>query len=271
MTHEHNAAALKVHRNANSEGLKSGDIEKCKHISAWNSNVRGPELTRWSNVGFVDLNSKLGNFNSKIKSGPIRLVLLGGALAVRHLKTGEKTFTIDVLLDPRAAYWRLDRTRQCMAQAGRRFRELDRPTKQQPGRPRTANRFFGSDELRAVVYCSALSGRRVYRGNHLEVYAMNTTHAFEVELRRRGGAGLSNAVAILWALTEHGKRPQSRNTCRELERVRKGAPIPYSFIREVEMHFCRRYGRQGIVNTEWFDPVWKYQDIHGKWVTFPGN
>lgn len=180
-----------------------------------------------------------------------------------------------MLLDPRAEDWHLGQIRQCMAQAGRHFRELDRPT-EQPGRAGAQNRLFGSDELRAAVYGSALSGKCVYKGDHLEVYAMNTAHAFEVELRRMEGragacAGLGDAVAILEALTEGGKRPRSRNACRDLQHVRRGAPISYGCIRKVETHFYKRYGKQGIVNTEWFDPVWKYQDMHGRWVAFPGN
>lgn len=185
------------------------------------------------------------------------MVLGRSALIVLCHGTHTKANRIDVMLDRRTRSWDLHKARELMKKAGV-FVEIDGPNKDgsEPDTP-----LFESDELRDTVFKTAVNGRRIFTGlgEEPKVYAMNTLHAFELELRqmdyldegdRRSRS--SNAVAILrhhirpksWS---HGRRkPLCFKQCCRLASIQTG-PISQQTIQTVKEDYYRACGKDGIV------------------------
>lgn len=155
------------------------------------------------------------------------------------LKTAEKVYHIDVVLDLQAIGERLVQIRQCMKQVGV-FREFDRP---QEDTKKAWKTFFGTSAHRAVVFNDvAGKGQCVSNKKHLKAYVMDADRAFEFELRRWGDRGSDErtketsvriAKAILQSNIALGCVPPSRNSCRNLKYIRTDACVPDDPIHKV--------------------------------------
>lgn len=199
-----------------------------------------------NDIDLEDLNCRLGNHKTETSSGPARLILIGKASAeMMGLKTTEKAYHIDVMLDLRATGERLVQIRQCMKQAGV-FREFDRPEEDTKKAWKT---FFGTSAHRAVLFSDvAGKGKCVSNKKHLRAHVMDTDRALEFELRRMADRASDqrtkdtslNIAAALWGMRQRGDKLHNRSNCQDLRYIRADSCVPGDSITAVENLYKHR-------------------------------
>lgn len=224
-------------------------------------------------IDLEDFNCRLGNHKTETSSGPARLILIGKASAeMMGLKTTEKAYHIDVMLDLQATGERLVHIRQCMKQAGV-FREFDRPEEDTKKAWKT---FFGTSAHRAVVFNEvAGKGKCVSNKKHLKAYVMDTDRALEFELRRMADRGSNqrtrdislNTAAALWAIRQRGDKLHNRSNCQDLKYIRADAGVPGDSITAVENLYKHPSKQSNQCDTESSTHI----NAKRKAVSLPGN
>lgn len=217
------------------------------------------------------LNEELGKEGTQ--DGPVRMVVLGGALAVRHFKSRAETVAVDVILDPHfdAAQGYQDRLKRCIRRVGC-------ATNLGPGWMSGHYTEHFTREARGRAFHQSVSqgGRpELYEGSHLKVYAMDTQVALEMKLRRMLDRNRNaewdslDATAFLFRLTEGGMRPKSFAWCQRLGCDEKRGAIPGKAVQIVKTKFEKLHkNRQGIVDMDYDEQYkrWRYKNLQGNWV-----
>ncbi|KXX79277.1 hypothetical protein MMYC01_203968 [Madurella mycetomatis] len=204
---------------------------------------------------------------------PIRLISVGGALAVRVCFNREASYDIDCMLDPnitRAA----DYLEEFMA-------AISRVTIKGGYVPDWLNRqveLFVCKEQRSRLFLESVQqGIKVYEGANLVIYAGRLSWALERKIRRvahsrdrrrHKDVDVSDAAALVRLIKPQDGPPLSFKYIRELNLNGFEIPPTDEAIREVADYYAQKYGEVGIADMVWDADAgkWKYRDLQNEWV-----
>ncbi|ROW12218.1 hypothetical protein VMCG_00599 [Cytospora schulzeri] len=276
---EHNPANTGITYRAQTTGSAGSPTLQRTHGTAYPSQtpegklLTGPMIDK----AFKLLNQELGR--QRGIELPVKMVVLGGALAVKKFKSRTSTVAIDMILDPRLGEKR---------DQHQIFHQCIRKVAQGLGQDWMKDHYkhYFTCEAREKVFNQSVEkvekgakGERqmLYCGKRLHVYAMDAEVALEMELRRMAAGGrqqnwdLSDATTFLHKVTNGGLRPISFTRCKNLDAGGKHAPVPDDAVRMVQEEFRKRYSKLGIVENEFdeIEKLWKYRNMEGQWVLYP--
>ncbi|KAL1878037.1 hypothetical protein VTK73DRAFT_8261 [Phialemonium thermophilum] len=219
------------------------------------------------------LDSEIAKSELLMSVAPIRLITIGGSLAVRLCLNRRSTRDIDCMLDPNVAAAE-DYADEFWAAATR--------TCEKGGFPRgwlaqQAELFVARERRMALFLESVEQGVVVFQGANVVIYAGLLSWALERKLRRIAHApdrkedqdvDIADAAALVRLVRSPGDPPLSFQYIRELNFNGFELPPEEYAIREVAEHYAQVYGEVGLAEKIWDDDAgrWKYQGLHDEWV-----
>lgn len=204
---------------------------------------------------------------------PLRLISVGGALAVRVCHSRETSYDIDCMLDPN------------VAGAAEYMQEFEAAIAQVAERrgysPDWLNRqvemFVARDRRMDLFLESVQQGITIYDGRNLVIYAGHLGWALERKIRRVAHArdrrrskriDIADAAALVRLMRRPGDPPISFRYIRGLNLNGFDVPPTDEAIREVADYYVEAYGEVGIADLVWDAEAakWKYRGLEGDWV-----
>jgi hypothetical protein len=204
---------------------------------------------------------------------PLRLISVGGSLAVRVCHNREASYDIDCILDPNIAaatdyLVELQRAISAVAEQGGYIEDWLN---------REVELFVSKDRRMDLFLESVQQGITIYEGANLVIYAGRLSWALERKVRRiahardrRGNkdVDVSDAAALVRLMRQDGKPPISFRYIRELNLNGFELPPTDDAIQEVAELYAEKYGEVGIADMVWDADTakWKYQGLKNDWV-----
>lgn len=211
------------------------------------------------------------------KSGvfKLRMVVLGGALAVKKFSSRSQTVAIDMLIDPH-----IKEMPGCHKRLHQCIRKVAGEMSLEQGWMKDHYKHYFTEEARAKVFERSVSQSQrpeLHCGTNLHVYAMDTEVALEMKLRRMAEPGrdehldLLDATKFLNELTNGGLRPISFDRCLRFDAGQKRAGLPSHAVLAVQRKFLEIYNDLGIVLQKYDEANDRlmYQNKYGDWVVAP--
>lgn len=220
------------------------------------------------------LNAELGKHNNP-SNNPVKMVVLGGAQAVRQLHARFETVAVDMILDPHldGVQQFHERVRWCVEQVARAGNlEHDWVNDHYKN-------YFTAGARDRVFHEAAGPERRpnIYNGKHLKVYGVDLHVALEMKLRRMLDRGrniewdLLDATKLLEKLTAQGSKPMSFARCQRLDCNGARVAIPGHAIELVQKRYRDTHkGKQGIVDMVYDKKYgrFRYKNLDDEWVWY---
>ncbi|KAK2595120.1 hypothetical protein QQS21_007146 [Conoideocrella luteorostrata] len=222
------------------------------------------------------LDVKIASNDLLMSVAPIRLITVGGCLAVRLCHSREASYDIDCLLDPHVT---------AVQDYSAEFEQVVREVAREGG--------FYRDWLNQQVSIFVSRGRRtslffesvqqdiaVYRGRNLVVYAGRLDWALEGKVRRvshsrshRGckDVDLPDAAALIHLMRKEGdKLPISFQYVRDLNFNGFDVGPKEEALKEIAKYYFEEYGEVGLAEMSWDNDLgkWKYQADDETWVWY---
>lgn len=202
---------------------------------------------------------------------PIRLISIGGFLAVKLFKNRDSTVDIDVLIDPN-----VDAVPEYRDEVWRSIRRVSKTHGFVHDWVNDQLRIFLRNDLRENLFLESIRQNvLIYAGKNLEIYAGRLDFALERKLRRvaqRSGNrnlefDLSDALAIIDYLVSEKGHPLAVNYCMGLDENGFGLGVERSDVEMVAARYLAKYGAQGIVDMAWDEKErrWYYEDLEGNY------
>jgi len=225
------------------------------------------------------LDAEIGASELLMSIAPLRLISVGGSLAVRVCLNREASFDIDCMLDPNlaAAADYLVEFEAAVSHVAQRGGYVD------DWLNREVELFVAKHRRMNLFLESVQQGITIYEGANLIIYAGRLDWALERKLRRvahaRGRRGnkdvdLSDAAALVRLMRRPGNQPPlSFQYVRGLNLNGFDVPPTEDAVREVADYYARKYGEVGIADMVWDADAskWKYQGLDGEWVWAEGG
>lgn len=205
----------------------------------------------------------------------LRMVVLGGALAVKKFSSRGQTVAIDMLLDPH-----IKEMPGCHERLYQCIQKVAGEMSLEQGWMKDHYKHYFTEEARAKVFERSVSQSQrpeLHRGANLLVYAMDTEVALEMKLRRMAEPGrvenldLLDATKFLNELTNGGLRPISFDRCLRFDAGQKKNDLSSHAVLAVQRKFLEIYNELGIVVQE-YDKAnnrLMYQNKYDDWVVAP--
>ena len=201
---------------------------------------------------------------------PLRLVAIGGFLAVSLFRNRDSSVDIDCLIDPNVTA-----VEEYKVEVRNAIRDVAYENDLPPDWLNDEMAIFIARNERERFFLESVEQQLViYDGEYLQVYAGSLIFALECKLRRLDHSAdrdveldLSDAIAILEYLTKH-RQPYSTEFVKNLDANRIRYPIRIQAVQRVAERFVQVYGRQAIVDFEYDDEQkgYRYKDLEGNWV-----
>ncbi|POS77534.1 hypothetical protein DHEL01_v204062 [Diaporthe helianthi] len=233
-------------------------------------------------TAFEHLDQELGLNEFSAAIAPIRMVTLGGSIAVKTFKSRAATVDVDVIVDPNieAVSEFYDAVMWCIEKVAKKNKLEKNWMNDQ------CKMFFQKGAVRERVFLESVGhDNKMYSGKHLEIYTVDLRIALERKLRRvldpdrEENIDLADAVCFLKHMTSYGTRPLGIHQCQSMDYNGHKLPVPNEAIRMVQQRFEKNedndpqiQGKQGIVEMV-FDKnqnKWYYKNKQGQtvWVTW---
>ena len=250
------------------QGMSTVHREKRKFIEAADHAVVLPALS--------ELDAAMGESELLDSVAPIRLVSVGGSLAVCLFKNRESSADVDCILDPNIAA-APDYVAAFSEAVQRTSRQMDLPD---DWLNRQVEVFVARNRVAHLFLESVAQGIVLYEGASLVVYAGRLDWALERKVRRvahaqerriRKNVDVGDAAAIIEFMTrrQDGK-PLSFAFVRGLNENQFDVPPTDTALHQVASQYMAMYGTQGLVDLEWdeAEQKHKYRDLEGQWVWY---
>ena len=203
---------------------------------------------------------------------PLRLISVGGFLAVKLFHNRETTTDIDVLIDPN-----VDADRDYRATVLEAINAVSKAHGFAEDWINDQLRIFVKDDLRMLLFLESVQQNvLLYDGVNLQIYAGRLDFALERKLRRiaqrQGNRNVdhdvSDALAIVHYMVSNDGRPLSKDECVGLDENGFGLLIDEAAVDLVAERYLDKYGVQGIVRMGWDADAqkWRYRSLEGKWI-----
>lgn len=202
------------------------------------------------------LDNEIENHELLMSIAPIRLISIGGALAVRILKNRHSTFDIDCVLDPNisAVRYFAEEFDYAVSIVAMEAQETEDWLNQQ------MSMFIARNRREHLFLESVKQGIIVFQGDNLIIYAGDLTWALERKIRRvsyardRRGAqniDLTDAAALIhYMLNPAGDAKKPPLTAEYIRSLNMNGfdpePTPTA-LKEVADFYRKAYGEEGIV------------------------
>ncbi|KAK4242144.1 hypothetical protein C8A03DRAFT_11647 [Achaetomium macrosporum] len=229
------------------------------------------EMEKGPSLGLLD--AEIGKSELLRSVARLRLISVGGSLAVRVCLNRETSYDIDCMLDPNVA-------------AAHEYREefeaaISQVAEMRGYMPDWLNQqveMFVSKERRMHLFLESVQqGITIYEGKNLIIYAGSLSWALERKIRRVAHArdrrknkhvDVSDAAALVRLMRRPGEPPISFRYIRELNLNGFDVPPTDEAIQEVAKYYTDVYGEVGIADLVWDAEVgkWKYRDLQNNWV-----
>ncbi|POR36400.1 Uncharacterized protein TPAR_03404 [Tolypocladium paradoxum] len=219
------------------------------------------------------LDAEIATSDLLMSVAPIRLISVGGSLAVRLCRNRTASYDIDCLLDPNVA---------AVSDYPEAFEALIAAVAEKGGYTddwiNQEMQVFISRERRIDLFLESVQqGITVYEGANLIIYAGRLDWALERKIRRvahardrrmRKDVDVSDAAALVRRVRRHGEPPISFQYIRELNFNGFDVPPTDEAIREVADYYAQTYGEVGIADMVWDAEVGrlKYRGLDNEWV-----
>ncbi|OAA64212.1 hypothetical protein SPI_02859 [Niveomyces insectorum RCEF 264] len=225
--------------------------------------------------GLTNLDAAIGRSELLMSISPIRLVSIGGSLAVCLLQNRAASVDIDCILDPNIAV-APDYVQDFNAAVSRAARRselagdwLNRELETFVSRSRLGNLFLESIE----------QGIALYEGTNLVVYAGRLDWALERKMRRvshvhdrrkKKDVDITDAAAIIAYMVKSTGKPLSFEYVRGLNENGFDVPPTDVALQTVADFYVAAYGTQGLVDLVWDEEKqqFKYKNLEGTWVWY---
>jgi hypothetical protein len=199
------------------------------------------------------LDAEIGESDLLMSVTPLRLISVGGSMAVRVCFNRESSYDIDYMLDPNVA-------------GAHDYREefeaaISQVAEARGYMPDWLNQqveMFVSKERRMHLFLESVQqGITIYEGKNLIIYAGTLSWALERKIRRIAHArdrrknkhvDVSDAAAIVRLIRRHGEPPISFSYLRQLNLNGGDAPPTDEAIQEVARYYDEVYGEVGIAD-----------------------
>ncbi|KAM4056530.1 hypothetical protein HRG_003401 [Hirsutella rhossiliensis] len=219
------------------------------------------------------LDAEIAKSELLMSVAPLRLITVGGSLAVRVCFNRDASYDIDCLLDPNvaaAADYSEEFSAAISTVADNGGYALDWLNQQ-------VELFVARERRFGLFLESVQQGVIVYKGAQLVIYAGRLDWALERKIRRvahaRSRRGVKDvdvpdAAALVRMMRTPGGPPLSFQYVRELNLNGFDAPPTDAAIVEVAEYYARAYGEVGIADMvrDAETGRWKYQGFDKKWV-----
>ncbi|KAI5861529.1 hypothetical protein GGS23DRAFT_606122 [Durotheca rogersii] len=208
------------------------------------------------------LDAEISNSELLMSVAPIRLISIGGSLAVCLLRNRESSYDIDCVLDPNLAAVKeyADEFKAAVSKVARSGGFG------QDWLNRQLETFIARDRRGALFLESVDQGITVYSGPNLTVFAGRLDWALERKLRRvshardrRGSkdVDIPDAAALIKYMVSRTNKPLSFDFARSLNYNGFDLKPTDEALRAVARHYGETYGAVGL---------FKYQDLNKEWV-----
>lgn len=218
------------------------------------------------------LDEELGRSELISAVAPLRLISVGGFLAVKFFHNRETTTDIDVLIDPN-----VDADRDYRATVLEAINAVSKAHGFAEDWLNDQLRIFIKDDLRMLLFLESIQQNvLLYAGENLQIYAGHLDFALERKLRRiaqrQGNRNIdddtSDALAIVHHMVSSNGHPLSREECVGLDENGFGLLIDEAAVDLVAERYLDKYGVQGIVRIGWDAATqkWRYRSLEGEWI-----
>jgi len=235
--------------------------------------IRVPDIT--SPIALALLDEQIGESDLLMSVAPIRLISIGGSLAVCVLGNRESSYDIDCVLDPN------------IAAAAEYADEFKRAVEKVATKGDLANLWlnrqletFISRTKRANLFMESVQqGIPIYSGTNLTIYAGRLDWALERKLRRVAHAkdrrkqkdvDIPDAAALIRRMVSDSGRPLTFEYTSSLNYNGFDVPPTKGALQEVAQYYAGVYGDVGLVELVWDDDHQKnkYRGLDDQWVWY---
>jgi hypothetical protein len=204
---------------------------------------------------------------------PLRLISVGGSLAVRVCHNREASYDIDCMLDPNIAG-----ASDYLVEFETAVSQVAESGGYTPDWLNQQVELFVSRERRMGLFLESVQqGIIIYEGANLVIYAGRLDWALERKVRRVAHArdrrrtkrvDVTDAAALVRLMRRPEEPPLSFQTIRDLNLNGFEVPPTDEAIREVADYYAQAYGEVGVADMVWDADAgkWKYQDLQNDWV-----
>ncbi|GAB0137069.1 hypothetical protein EsDP_00005352 [Epichloe bromicola] len=246
------------------EGMEQGELPSCLDAH-WNP--KGNRCLRYVSTALTMLDAKIASNDLLMSVAPLRLVTVGGCLAVRLCHNREASYDIDCLLDPHVTAVEdysaeFELVIQDVAHEGGFYKDwLNQQVKIFVSRKRRVTFFIESVQQDIVVYS----------GKNLVVYAGRLDWALESKVRRvshsrsrRGhkNVDLPDAAALIHLMRKDGDGlPISFQYIRDLNLNGFDLQPTEEALREIAEYYFNEYGEIGLAEMVWDNDTEKWKVV----------
>jgi hypothetical protein len=224
-------------------------------------------------TGLALLDAEIGENELLMSVAPLRLISVGGSLAVRVCRNREASYDIDCMLDPNVA-----RAAEYLAE----FRAAVSRVANKGGYPadwlnQQVEMFVAENRRMDLFLESVQQGITMYEGENLVIYAGHLSWALERKIRRIAhvrdrrmikNVDVPDAAALVRLMRRPGDPPISFQYIRELNLNGFDVPPTDEAIQEVADYYAQTYGEVGVAEMVWDADAgkWKYRGHDNEWV-----